>query len=270
MRSCRGEPRTLGRRAGLDDHALVHEHDLVGDLAREAHLVRDHDHRHAVARQLAHRVEHVADELGVERRGRLVEQHQLRLHGERAGDRDTLLLAARERDGIRVELVAEPDPLEQLLPTAPGVAARHTLDLDRRQRHVLERGHMREQVELLEDHPDLGPLARHLVFAQLVQLAVRLAIAHELAVDRQPARVDLLEVVDAAQERGLARAGGAEHAHDLAPLDLEVDPLQHLEAPEALVNALGFDHRVAHRRPLPSASQRSAIDARCARLKPRP
>ena len=44
----------------------------------------------------AHDGEHLADELGVERRGRLVEQHHLRVEAERARDRDALLLAARE------------------------------------------------------------------------------------------------------------------------------------------------------------------------------
>ena len=57
--------------------------------------------------------EHLADELGVERRGRLVEEHQLRPHGKRAGDRDALLLAARELDRVGVALVGEPDALEQ-------------------------------------------------------------------------------------------------------------------------------------------------------------
>src|SRR5580704_15519106 len=35
----------LRRWPRFDHDAFVHEHDLVGDLAREPHLVRDHDHR---------------------------------------------------------------------------------------------------------------------------------------------------------------------------------------------------------------------------------
>src|SRR3954467_3301909 len=65
--------------AGLDDDATVHEDDGVPDLAGEAHLVGHDDHRHAVVGQPAHDVEHLADELRVERAGRLVEEHQLRL-----------------------------------------------------------------------------------------------------------------------------------------------------------------------------------------------
>src|SRR5882724_13100282 len=38
----------LGR-ADLEDRALVQEDDAVGDLAREAHLVRRDQHRHALA-----------------------------------------------------------------------------------------------------------------------------------------------------------------------------------------------------------------------------
>ena len=37
----------------------------MGDVAREAHLVRGDDHRHAGGRQLADDVEDLADELGV-------------------------------------------------------------------------------------------------------------------------------------------------------------------------------------------------------------
>ena len=60
---------------------------------------------------------------------------------------------------------------------------------------------MREQVEVLEDHADLGALVRDLGLAQLVQLVAHLPIADELAADHEAPAVDLLEVVDAAQER---------------------------------------------------------------------
>jgi hypothetical protein len=62
--------------------------------------MRRHDHRHAVLCQPPHGVQHLADHLRVERRGWLVEQHQLRLHGQRPGDGNALLLAAGELAGI--------------------------------------------------------------------------------------------------------------------------------------------------------------------------
>ena len=97
---------------------------------------------------------------------------------------------------------------------------------------------------------------------QLVELAALLAVADQLAVDGQPAGVDLLQVVDAPQERGLAGAGRADQADDLARGDLQVDALEHLERAEGLVDAFGLHH--GHRRAggLPPRSMR--CPPRCA------
>ena len=108
-----GVAEDVGGRALLDDDAAVHEDDAVADLAGEADLVGDHDHRHPVGGQALHHVEDLPDQLGVERRGRLVEEHQRRLHGQRPGDRHPLLLAAGEGAGVLVRPLREPDPLEQ-------------------------------------------------------------------------------------------------------------------------------------------------------------
>ena len=59
-------------------------------------------------------LEHLADELGVEGRGRLVEEHQLGVHRQGPGDGHALLLAAGELRGVGRRLVAEADLLEQL------------------------------------------------------------------------------------------------------------------------------------------------------------
>ena len=60
--------------------------------------------------EVADDVEHLADQLGVERRGDLVEQHHLGLHGQRSDDRDALLLAARELVGVGVGALGQPEP----------------------------------------------------------------------------------------------------------------------------------------------------------------
>ena len=120
-----GRPRIgeqLGGRADLPHLALVHEHHEVGDPAREAHLVRDADHRHAAPREILHHRQHLGGELGIERRGHLVEQHDLRLQRQRAGDGDALLLAAGELLGIGSELVGEADQGQHLGGSFPGLA----------------------------------------------------------------------------------------------------------------------------------------------------
>ena len=113
MRACCGALSTDFAGALLDDHAAVDEQHAVGDLAGEAHLVGDDDHGHAVVGELAHHAEHLADQFGIERRGRLVEQDRLGLHRQRARDRDALLLAAGELRRIGIGLVGEADPRQQ-------------------------------------------------------------------------------------------------------------------------------------------------------------
>ena len=83
---------------------------LVADVAGEAHLVGDDDHRHPLGGELAHHVEDLLDQLRVERAGDLVEEHHVRVHRQRPGDRDALLLAAREALRVLVELVGEARP----------------------------------------------------------------------------------------------------------------------------------------------------------------
>ena len=87
--------------------------------------------------ELADHLEHLADELRVERARDLVEQHQLGLHRERAHDRDALLLAAREPVGVLVALVGEPEAAEQLERALPRPrAARRPSAVCGRERHV--------------------------------------------------------------------------------------------------------------------------------------
>jgi hypothetical protein len=81
-------------RSHLVHAALVHEDHAVADLAREVHLVRDHQQRHAFLGQGFHHAQHLAHQLRVQRAGDLVAQQHGRLHGQRAGDGHALLLPA--------------------------------------------------------------------------------------------------------------------------------------------------------------------------------
>ena len=82
------------RRPIINDAALVDEGDAAGDMGGEAHLMRDDEHRHAFRGEALHHLQHLADQLGIERRGWLIEQHEARLHRQRPGNGDALLLAA--------------------------------------------------------------------------------------------------------------------------------------------------------------------------------
>ena len=199
----------------LEDHAVVDEHDPVGDLAGEPDLVGDDDERGAEPGQLADDVEHLSDQLGVEGGGRLVEQQHLRLQRECPRDRHPLLLATGQLAGVGVGLVGETHLLQQSERELAGIRSREAFEGDRRLDDVLERGEVREQVEALEHHAHLCAPAQHRALLQLVEPAVAVLVADQLAVDRDPAAVDGLEVVDSAQQGGLAGAAGAEDGDDL-------------------------------------------------------
>ena len=49
--------------------------------------------------------------------------------------------------------------------------------------HIAEHRHMREQIEVLEHHPDLCPPGARLLNTRLVELAPFDAITHEMPVD---------------------------------------------------------------------------------------
>ena len=80
--------------AALDQAAVVEDHDLLG-VADGREPVGDRD-RGPALRQLVERGLHRPLGLGVQRAGGLVEDEHGRVAQDRAGDRDALLLAARE------------------------------------------------------------------------------------------------------------------------------------------------------------------------------
>src|SRR5215212_9686422 len=216
---------------GLQDPAAVHEHDPVGRRPGEAHLVADHDHGHAGGGQVAHDVEDLVDHLRVQGRGRLVEQQELGVHGQGAGDRHPLLLAARQLGRQLAGLVLDPDPGQQLAGPALGLLPGLAADLDRAQGDVVEHALVGEQVELLEDHADVG-----------AEPGQGPALGGQgLALKADGAVVDRLEAVDGPAQGRLARAGGADHDHHLARVDLQVDVLEHVQVTEVLVDVLHLE-----------------------------
>ncbi len=102
-----------------------HEHDVAGEPARLAEVVRRHHDLDAGRRRWRAAMSSTAlVAAGIEARGRLVEEQHLRIAGERAGEREALLLAARQPSGRPVGQMREAGLCEQLA-AAPrrGVAA---------------------------------------------------------------------------------------------------------------------------------------------------
>jgi hypothetical protein len=149
------------------------------------------------------------------------------------------MASARQAHRVLGRLVRESHPVEQLQRPLPDLfgalasAARSTHD-------VVEHRHVREQVELLEDHPDAqSQLADLFALAPGAVPALEADAGH---LDRTSGRV--LDEVHAAQHRRLARARAAEDDHDLAAAHLHVHSSHHFEVAEALVQAVDPDDDV--------------------------
>ena len=109
-------------RADLLDATGPHDDELIADRSRLGVVVRDVDRGHAdPVQQLLEVDRQPFAERAVERAERLVEHEEARLRSERAGERDPLLLAARERGHRAAVEPVEVDEGEHLLDAAPAL-----------------------------------------------------------------------------------------------------------------------------------------------------
>jgi hypothetical protein len=92
--------------------------------------------------------------LRIERRCRFVEQHDLRPHGQRTGNRRALLLAAGEMRGILIALVGDTDLGKQRFGLLDALLARPFLHVHRRFDDVFENGLVGPEIEALEHHAE--------------------------------------------------------------------------------------------------------------------
>src|SRR5581483_8838783 len=211
--------------------AFVHEYDAVRDLAGKSHLMRDDQHGHAVVRECDHCVEHLLDHFGIERRCRLVEKHDLRIHAQRTGNGDALLLAARKLARIFARLLRNLHASEIVQRDLLRLLLRHLADPDRRERTVLQHGQVWKQVEVLEHHADLA--------ANLVNF---LQVRRQLdTVDEDVPALVLFEPVDTADHRRLARSGRPADHDSLPAAYLQVDVAQNMKIAVPFVDADHLD-----------------------------
>src|SRR5579859_7178083 len=96
----------------LDHNASVHKGHRGCDFASEGHLVRDHDHRHTFFRKLPNNLQHLPDQLRIERGRNFIVQHDLGSHGEGARDGDALSLATRQMSWVCMPFCRQADFLE--------------------------------------------------------------------------------------------------------------------------------------------------------------
>ena len=116
---------------------------------------------------------------------------------------------------------------------------------------------MREQIEVLEDHPHARAHAAdvRLPVAHEAPLAVA-AVADERVPEPDFPLVVILEEIDAAQKRALSRSAGPDDDENLARGHFEIDPAKHVVGAEVLVQIAHLDERRAVHARLPQKRSR--------------
>jgi hypothetical protein len=128
------------------------------------------------------------------------------LHAKGASNGYPLLLPSGKLTWVGGQLFRQPDSAQELLGALYSCRLIFTLHTDRPDGYVLQCRHVREQVEVLEDHADVGAPLADLPVMKLVELPSLFAVPHQFAVDSKAAGIDLFEVVDTAQESRFAGA----------------------------------------------------------------
>src|SRR5262249_39175218 len=111
---------------------------------------------------------------------------------------------------------------------------RHVAHLYRCEGDVVDDGHVREEVEVVEDHPEL---TAHFAELSCTQLAMQL-----FAIDGDGPARRRLQIIDAADECALAGATWADDGDAFATLHGEIDVPQDVPLAEILVQPAHVDH----------------------------
>ena len=205
------------RLAFLDDDAVLHHGDAVGDLGDHAEIMRDEEHGCALAPlQVADQREDLRLRGDVERGGRLVGDQYAWIERERHRDHGALALAARQfmridrRGGLRIGDVdlfqKRLHPHGDLGLRQIRVDAEHLADLVADGAQRVERRH-----RLLEDHRDAG--AAHLAHVGFIDLRQIAPLEQDAAaIDRDAAGQEPHHGI---RHHRFAGAGLADHADDL-------------------------------------------------------
>ncbi len=157
---------------------------------------------------------HLPADQRIQRAERFVEEPQLRLHRQAAGDADALLLAAGKLAGEIGFAAFQAHQFDHFRRALQPLLGRQALHLQR-EGDVVDDVQMGHEAEILEHHA-------HLAAADLRQFLARgaqqiLAVEHDLAGGR------LHQARQAAHHRGFARARQAHDDEDLAGMDIERD-----------------------------------------------
>jgi len=237
-----GWPLQEARRAFFGDGAVGQDDHAIREVPGEVGVVgRDQQPPPFSGEPLENLSERTATRR-IERGGRLVQEKERRIHGQRPSNGDTLRLASRKLPRVCPGTGTHAEGVENPLPSRSRLAGLVPEDSDGSEDDVLESRQVLEERVGLEDHPDLSPQ----------RLESRLggdgARRENEVLHFNAARLEAFEGGGGAQDRRLSRSREPHEGDELPALDGESDPAQHLPTgarePEAFdPEQAVYDHR---------------------------
>ena len=235
----------LGRRPFLDDVAVLHHQDAVGEQECVEYVVGDDD-RGATIEHLPQHLAYGGGDSDVERCHRFVEEEEPWVRRERPGNRDPLRLPAGELRGLAVGVLHGIDLAQPVLREGTRLAACLT-DAAWSERDVVERGQVREQQRFLREQGDSTVVWRH----PDLRLAGPADVEEDPTVQRRGAGIRSQQPSDHRHGRGLAGAIRPEYGERLP------DAHVHGQVEAAITD--GRADLEAHIAPLPRPSPMTTI-----------
>ena len=240
---CCGMIEDLARRAGLDGASALEVDHLIRHRVREVQIVRDDDQRLAEIVERAQQRRDLAHEPRIERRRRLVEQDDRRLHRQRPRDRHALLLAARQPRRIFVFLAGQADPRSGRVRAISSACGRFIfLTVIGASITFSSAVRCGNRLKFWKTRPTF-------ILTRLTRSSSSAADSFAPAVPRTSTSLNLdlpfvepFEPVQAAQHRGFAAAGRSENGRELGLGDAERGAIQHARRAVSLDDVGHLDH----------------------------
>ncbi len=216
----------VGDGAGDRDRALFQHGEAAGHAAGEADVLFHQHHGHAQLGIQAHDGGlDLLHDRGLDAFVGLVEQHHLRRGSQRPGDRQLLLLAARQHAAGAVEVRGQVG--KQLQRQRRHLA--RPLAGEGAHQDVLPHGEIGNDLAALRHVGDAGTCTQ-----------MRGLRGDVGAIQQDGTRAVHQAANQGAQQRGLAHAIAPEHGRDLAGRHPQVDAVQRMAAPVVAVDVLQF------------------------------
>ena len=197
------------RAAQLEDHAEIR------DLERALGVLLDHQDRDAFCAQVLQDAEGLLHQQRRQPDRRLVDQHELRLEQQAARDLEQLLLAARQRGGLRAGLASKHGEALHQRFDAPG-DVRVPSRRGRAKLQIVQHAQLREHVASL----------RHIGNPELEQ-PPRVEVGDLAAVEHDAAALHPEQAEQRLENGGLAGAVRPDHRRDGAARDFEARAVEH-------------------------------------------